>query len=315
MSRRTLRGAVPSSDDIVASATIGDGAAEAALAAMTGQAAGTRAAPGSGPGAGSSATVNTLREQVAAATIGAIVDSAPAVFRPPPVDGAPGPVAEPVPEPSVGNENILLRGVDAARARPLDLVTGAGRPGSGPGGGATATVDAVGPWAEELEQERELARTSGFQQGRQEGLAAGLIASRSQVEAHMAELADLVQDVLDGLTARAAETADELAAQVVDLAIDVAKAVIDREVATAEDPGADAIARCLDMVPDTGNLVVRLNPDDVTKLGQVPGLGDRELLVEADPTLASGDAVVGVDQVTVDARLSESLRRVEEVLR
>ncbi|MEL6984335.1 MAG: FliH/SctL family protein, partial [Actinomycetota bacterium] len=61
--------------------------------------------------------------------------------------------------------------------------------------------------------------------------------------------------------------------------------------------------------------VVRLHPDDAEGLGPVPGVGDRELIVATDPALSPGDAIVSVDQLTIDARLSESLRRVEEALR
>lgn len=206
---------------------------------------------------------------------------------------------------AVDTEGILLRGADAARARRIDLV------------GVTDLSDlaAVGPWAEQLDDDREAARNSGFQQGRQEGLAAGLQAARDQIRQNHEELGRTVDSLFGQLRARSEELGAELAGQVTELALGIARAVLDREVVVAEDPGAEAIARCLAMVPDHGCLDVRLSPDDVEALGQIPGLGDRELKVTPDPSLVSGDAVVTVDQVTVDARLSEALRRVEEALR
>ncbi len=258
MSRRTLRGAIPTTDPVVGStasggAPLGHGGATV-----------VRPAPGEGPVGGRSTT-----------------------------------------DAAVDTDAILLRGPDAARARRVDLV-GAPDP---------ADLDAVGPWAEHLDDAREAARSSGFQQGRQEGLAAGLEAARQKVEQDRADLGQSIQAMLDGLQARSEELGAQLAEQVTDLALEIARAVLDREVDSADDPGAEAIARCLDLVPGTGALTARLSPEDAEALGEVPGLGERELVVAADPNLSRGDAVVSVDQITIDARLSESLRRVEEALR
>lgn len=239
-------------------------------------------------------------------TTDSVLAGGPTVVRPEPgtadqatrVDQTDGPA-------SVDPENILLRGAEAARARRIDLV----------GGAKPEDLEAVGPWAEQIDDLRETARNAGFQQGRQEGLAAGLQAAKAKIEEQQAALGQAVQSAIAQLNARADELGRDLAAQVTDLAVEIAKAVLDREVAVAEDPGAEAIARCLDMVPDTGSLVVRLHPDDAAGLGPVPGLGERELIIAADPALSPGDAIVSVDQITIDARLSESLRRIEDALR
>lgn len=206
---------------------------------------------------------------------------------------------------TTSNDTILLRGEDAARARRLDLV----------GDRELSGLNAVGPWAEHLDDAREQARSSGFQQGRQEGLSAGLQASRDQVERHRAELTRLVETAVAALETSWEDLGEQMTAQTIDLALGIARAVLDREIALSEDPGAEAIARCLELVPDQGCLTVRLNPDDVERLGPIPGLGDRGISVTPDPSLSSGDAIVSVDQVTIDARLSEALRRVEEALR
>ena len=105
-----------------------------------------------------------------------------------------------------------------------------------------------------------------------------------------------------------------MATEAVDLALQIAEAVLGRELAVASDPGADAIARCLEIAPSTGDLVARLHPDDATRLGEVLGLADRQLTVVADPSLQPGDAVVTINDSMIDARLAEALRRVGEVL-
>ena len=274
MSRRTLRGAIPTTDSIVASTATTDSTV-ASTATTEGTAEGT---------AGSGASV----------------------FRPPPGAGpAAGEVGTRSGRTSVDPDNRLLRGVEAARARRIDLVTDA----------QPENLAAVGPWADQIDDAREAARSAGFQQGRQEGLAAGLEAAKTKVEQQRQALTTAIEAVVDQLNLRAEELGEQLAGQATDLAVEIARAVLDREVGVTEDPGAEAIARCLDLVPDTGCLVVRLHPDDAAGLGPVPGLGDRELVVAADPALAPGDAIVSVDQITIDARLSESLRRVEEALR
>ncbi len=290
MSRRTLRGAIPTTDSIVASTELGDASAREALASAT------REAAASAP----------TRERGTES----LVTPGPPVFRPAP--GSREATARSGAESMPGPDAILLRGADAARARRVDLV----------GNPDPAELGAVGPWAEQLDDAREAARSSGFQQGRQEGLAAGLMAARHQVEENQEEakgqldrLGELLASTLDRIEVRSEELGQQLAGQVTDLALEIAKAVIDRELELADDPGAEALARCLDLVPATGTLTARLNPDDVDALGQVPGLGDRELVVTPDPSLTSGDAIVTVDHVTIDARLSESMRRVEEALR
>ena len=203
--------------------------------------------------------------------------------------------------PTVPGDQILIRGEAAARAQRVDLVAGI----------APGAMGAVGPWADQLDD----ARDSGFERGREEGLAAGLEDARRQNEEQQAELVAAVNALLEELERRAEDLGRQLADQTADLALEIADAVLNREVAAADDPGADAIARCLDLVPSTGCLVARLSPADAAGLGDVPGLGDRQLVVAADPTLSPGDAIVSVDQITVDARLSESLRRVGEALR
>ncbi len=201
--------------------------------------------------------------------------------------------------------DILIRGDEAARAQPIDLV----------GREPAAPLNAVGPWAEQLNALHESARQQGYQQGRAEGQSRGVEEGRQQ----MAELGDSVRSAVDRLLAKLEsgvnDVGDRLAAQTVDLALEIAEAVLGREVSASEDPGAEAIARCLEMAPATGDLFARLHPADAAELGRVEGLADRGLMITADPSLQRGDAVVTINDATIDARLSESLRRVAEALR
>jgi flagellar assembly protein FliH len=212
------------------------------------------------------------------------------------------------------SETVVLRGEDAARAQRIDLVDVAGT--------STSAAKAYAPWTEELRETPDQARTRGYEEGRTEGLESGRAEAQAEVQAlderyqqELGELGDVVRKMLDGIDERCHQIGEQLAGQIVDLALEVAEAVIGREVTVASDPGADALARCLDVLPNTGAVVVRLHPDDLAAFDGLPGLGSRELMVAADPSLERGDAVVSADQVTIDARLSTSLERVAEALR
>lgn len=207
------------------------------------------------------------------------------------------------------NDDILIRGDAAAKAQAFDLVRQSM---------VSTVTTAVGPWADELNEEREAARRAGFEQGRMEGMTVGLQQGRQQMQEQMdqrlVELAATVDRVLGEIDERTDSVFDNISTQVTDLALEIAEAVIAREVRTSIDPGADAIARCLELAPESGDIVARLHPADLAQLGQVTGLAERKLSVAADPTLQRGDAIVTVDDATIDARLSESLRRVTEAL-
>lgn len=217
------------------------------------------------------------------------------------------------------SNDILIRGDQAARAQPIDLVKTQSAV-------KTQEPQPVGPWADELEQTREQARMAGFAQGREEGHNLGLKEGKSQAEREVAMIraeaeaeVSALRDAVEALTANFAEQmnriSEEAATSTVELALEIAEAVLGHEVAVADDPGAAAIARCLELAPANGELNAHLNPEDLMILGDVPGLEGRKLTLTPDSSLQRGDAIVTVNEATIDARLSESLRRVAEALR
>ena len=227
----------------------------------------------------------------------------------------------------VAPDTILLRGAAAARAKPIDLV-------ARPVEESPPDIHAVGPWAQQLTEAREQACREGFEAGRREGHAKGLAdgmadgrlaletqltESEARIEAErlamLASLSETVSALADQVDARLDAIGETATNSVVDLALEIAEAVLAREVAVLEDPGADAIARCLELAPAFGDLVAYLNPEDAERLGAIDGLDGRRLVVKPDPTLETGDAIVTVDEAVIDARLSESLQRVAEALR
>jgi flagellar assembly protein FliH len=205
------------------------------------------------------------------------------------------------------DQEVLIRGDEAARARPVDLLSRASA-----GALTNAGLNPVGPWAQEAQKIQDSARTEGFELGRHEGHAIGRREGREQ---SMAQLRSTVEATLTQIDQRSEDLCHRMATDAVNLALEIASAVIGRELATTDDPGADAIARCLDVAPTSGDLVARLNPGDAACLGDLLALADRRLEVVPDERLESGSAIVTIDETTIDARIATAMERVTEVLR
>lgn len=199
----------------------------------------------------------------------------------------------------------VLTGAEAARARRIDLV--------GPVEDSSALAP-TGPWAAEAAKAFERARQEGHTAGLRLGYAEGTAQAWAEARAEVDRLADAV-DILGGeVEARVAAAITELIDRTTGLALVIAEAILGREVKTAADPGAEAIARCLAMAPLPGAVVAHLSPADADRLGPLPQLEGRSFTVVADPALASGDARVTVADTLVDGRLDEALARVAELL-
>jgi len=177
------------------------------------------------------------------------------------------------------------------------------------------------------ERSRAAARAQGFASGWAEGLRAS--AART-AETHEAQVRVFDEHATTFLAAqhsalsavetaarRCAEVSDalqrELGEAALDLALQLVEAVLGRELATATDPGADALRRALVAVPVDVPLVARLHPADLAALDRGT-VGDRAVTLVADPTVARGDALVETDSGVVDATVSGALARVREVL-
>lgn len=203
-------------------------------------------------------------------------------------------------------EPLVLRGHAAVAARPVTF-------GSEP---TPAEVHATGPWADAHDAARAAGHRAGYAEGLDAGRRDGLALGRRDVAGRAAAALTALDRAADRLAATEAATAAELTPTVVDLALELARLVLQRELAVTADPARDAVARALPLLPDRGPLVVRLNPDDRAALGAgddlVPG---RDVTVVADPTVASGDAVVDVGPCRVESRLQEALDRVGRALR
>lgn len=199
------------------------------------------------------------------------------------------------------NTDILIRGAAADQAVPVDFIH---RP---PAVGSTIPT---GPWAENLTETKAQAHQEGWQEGRRLGLHE--VRAESQRQAKV--FAVSVDRVLDRLQSSLDELEESLVAKAVDVALEVAALVLEREVAAATEPGLDAIRRCLRIAPDATDLLARVHPNDAAGMDEIMTVSGRRVTIVADPGLAVGDAVVQADDSVIDGRVSESLKRVAEVL-
>lgn len=169
----------------------------------------------------------------------------------------------------------------------------------------------------------EAGRIAAEEAGYADGYAAGL--ARADQEAAAARTAH-DQQVMQAITAlmgavnqlrtREAATLHTVADQAASLALHLAAQVLQHEVAATENPGREAIARAMGLVPEDGDIRIHLNPDDLAVLGPIDDLAPgRGVDLIADASVQSGGALLSVGATRIDARLDSALARIAEVLR
>ena len=168
----------------------------------------------------------------------------------------------------------------------------------------------------------EHATEDGYRAGYDAGFNAGLedaaaaIASRERTRSEQLNaVLELLAHEVDVIAQRHAEVIDEIEHQAVATATAIAEILVGRELRATEDRGLDGVRRALAFAPPHGPVVARLHPDDVQSLGDPNAvLVGRALSVIADPSLQPGDALVDVGPARIDARISQALQRIHEVL-
>ncbi|HEY1738483.1 MAG TPA: FliH/SctL family protein [Acidimicrobiia bacterium] len=167
------------------------------------------------------------------------------------------------------------------------------------------------------------ATDEGYRTGYNAGFTAGLEDAATAIDAReeqrRGELRSVVQRLataIDELDGRHRDVITDIESRVVAVACEIAEAIVGHELAASEQPGRDAIARCLQLAPVDGTVIAHLHPDDVATaaIDDLTATYGRAIRIVADATLTPGDAIVDVGPTRIDGRIATALARVREVL-
>jgi flagellar assembly protein FliH len=163
----------------------------------------------------------------------------------------------------------------------------------------------------------EFAKQEGYAAGHDSGHAQGYNEGIAAAQLHAELLAGLVQQLgqaAEALMAREATARADIEDQVVATAFQIAEVIVGHEVSQPDSRGRDAIARALQLAPEQGLVVARLNPADIAVIDATNLELGRALELVPDPSVSPGDCLVDVGACRVDARIGPALERVREVL-
>lgn len=108
------------------------------------------------------------------------------------------------------------------------------------------------------------------------------------------------------------ETLEEVSSQVVALAVALAESIIGREAQSFDGVVLDAVHRALEMAPDRGPLILRVNPADRDVVAELAATVQRpdEVTVLVDQGVGRGGCVAQVGALLVDASVEAAIGRI-----
>ena|SRR5438067_5447234 len=184
-------------------------------------------------------------------------------------------------------------------------------------------VDGGTPFAGLDREWRQRAFHEGREAGYEAGYRAGMEAAAASVEAATAERTTALRHAMGALSeavraldARQVAALEHVEHEVVAAAFELATALLGRELELAGDPGADALARAMALVPDHGEVVARLHPTDAETFQRADrrAPGREPFTIVADPAVERGGCIVEVGSTQIDTQLGPAIERVREVL-
>ncbi|MDP5143168.1 flagellar assembly protein FliH [Rheinheimera baltica] len=155
---------------------------------------------------------------------------------------------------------------------------------------------------------REQGQQDGFNQGQAEGKKQGLVEGQDELNARLAQLTSL----LDQLQKPLAKVNEQVQQQLVQLSLAMAQAVIGVEVKTNTDVVLKAISEATSALPlDATQMLIKLNPADINIVEQFYSkdtLNERGWQLREDPAIEQGGCVVQSSRSSVDRTLSQRLQ-------
>lgn len=222
----------------------------------------------------------------------------PEEVEPPPLT-APPPLPEPPPEPKPSPEE-LERQARLERERAEEERQ------------RIRTIMAQQAKIQELERELEARPRQAYQQGYNEGQAAGIQQTNARLEPVIAKLAQGLKD----LTTVRKRYLHESEEDAVRLALAVAKRVMHRELSVDPDSLMGVVRAAFDRVEARDIHRVRMHPEDAPILQKhLTNLGmPARLEIAPDPTLERGSVIVESSRGSLDASVSSQLLEIERGL-
>ena len=196
------------------------------------------------------------------------------------------------------------------------------------------TRDLVRPVRFEPQQLADTSRTSvldeharqiaeALEAGRQEGLRRARVEVDAAVAEHHAARRELL--LAAGALLAAAQQLEEfdrgdlgdVERQLLVLGTGIAESLVGRELANCDEALLAAIERAMGLVPERGEITVRVHPQDA--VAAASALDDRtdvraRLEVLADPAIARGGCVVVVGALRIDTQIQPALDRVHQAI-
>lgn len=197
---------------------------------------------------------------------------------------------------------------------------------------ARQEVEQAGREARELReaarQEADTIRRDEFEKARQEGLQQGLRDADAEIQRRAEELAarwvderlatalPALQSVGESLARERERWLSEWEASVNRIAVAIAGKIVRREIALHPDVSIDLIREALRLISSNAQLRVRLNPDDVERIGDFQErfaavlVGVAEMSIVPDAAISPGGCLLESEHGLIDARLETQLERI-----
>ena len=168
-------------------------------------------------------------------------------------------------------------------------------------------VEAIQPLtAEQLEEIQQQARSEGFEQGRHEGLQA----ARSEVDATLQRMEQIIQAMAEPLQA----VDEQVEGELLQLAIAIAQQIIRRELQVDPEQVVSVVRDALSALPSSARKVrIQLHPEDADLVREklLPSdEAERAWKISDDLSLNRGGCIVESESSRIDASVEKRLKSV-----
>jgi flagellar assembly protein FliH len=157
--------------------------------------------------------------------------------------------------------------------------------------------------------------------GREQGYADGLARAQAEVaeaardhrraRERFAFAAAALESAAGDLYAQDAVALESIEHDIVSLALELATEIVGHELRSVDEPVRDALRRAIGLVPDRGEIVCRVHPDDADV---ARSLGHDRVAIVADDTIEAGGCVVEAGECRIDTQVGPAIERMRAAL-